>query len=169
MLVALKEELKRLAVDPNDPFHSKIKNRVGKRATEVLEKRLKQLILIMPTLLKRIRIHWDRKDSSVSTKKLGGFVFAYLYHPEDFLSEKEHGLFGYLDDAYLVICVYEKVLQENLNIDAEDLEFLTVIHKTKKYVESVIPEETRKIREMVEQAMIQESFDQFAKVFSDVA
>ncbi len=166
MLIALKEELKRLAADPKDPFHHKIRARVGKRATGMLEKRLKQTVLIMPSLITRIRIYWERKDSSASIKKLGGFLFAYLYNPQDFLSEEEHGLFGYLDDAYLVICIYEKVLEGNLGIDGEDIEFLKVITKTKKYVESLIPAETKKIKEMVDEAIADNSFNQFAEAFS---
>lgn len=165
MLAAVKEELKRMAADPKDDFHGKVKKRVGKKATQILEKRLKQIILLMPSLMKRIRIHWEAEGTDVEIKKLGGFVFAYMYHPHDFLSKDEHGLFGYLDDAYLVVNVYERVLQGVPSLSEEDQEFLEIITKTKKYVKAVIPDETQKIEEMVEGALRDEQFDKFAAAF----
>lgn len=169
MLKALKEELKRLSIDPADNFHGKIKKRVGKRATEVLEKRLKQIILLMPSLVNRIRAHWEEERGNVRIKKLGGFVLAYLYNPKDFLSKDEHGLFGYLDDAYLVVVVYEQVLRDTEHITDEDRDFLELIAKSKKYVKAVIPDETQKIEDMVAGALSDEEYEKFAAAFSGAA
>jgi len=169
MLAAFKEELKRLADDPNEDFHNKVRKRVGKRATSILENRLKQIILLMPTLVKRIRIHWEDKRSAAETRKLGSFLFAYLYNPMDFLSKDEHGLLGYLDDAYLVVDVYERVLKGSANLSEEDKSYLTVIAKTKKYVEAVIPEESKKIKKMVDSALSGEGYEAFASAFQGAA
>lgn len=168
MLRAFKEELKRLENDPNDDFHEKVKRRIGRKATEILEKRLKQIILLMPNLVGRIRIHWEKEGADPKIKKLGGFVFAYMYHPQDFLSKDEHGFFGYLDDAYLVASVYERVLQDVAGPNKDDQEYLATLAKTKKYVKAVIPDETKKIEEMVEGALQDGAYEKFAAAFKGV-
>jgi len=38
-------------------------------------------------------------------------LLTYLYHPTDFLPESDWGLFGYLDDAYLVGRIYLDTLR----------------------------------------------------------
>lgn len=170
MLNAFKEELKRLAVDPSDPFHQKLRNRIGKRATLVVEKRLKQLILTMPGLVRRIHDHWDRSYGGSEIKKLGGFIFIYLYQPKDFLPEDEHGLFGYLDDAYLVLVVYEKVARAAENagseLDEQDERYLKQIRSAKRYVRAVIPNEAKKIEAMVERAIVSGEYRDFAESLS---
>lgn len=169
MLTALKEELKRLAADPNDEFHNKVKKILGKRATVILEERLKQVILLMPNLVGRIRVQWEQNNADPEVKKLGGFLFAYLYSPRDFLSEEKHGLFGYLDDACLVVNVYERVLQGNVNASEEDLEYLAVIARTRRYVKAVIPEVSEKIEAMVEAAVTGDGYGKFAASFEGAA
>lgn len=166
MLIAFKEELKRMAGDANDDFHGKVRKRIGKKATQILEKRLKQFILLMPSLMKRIQIHWKSKDANAASKKLGGFVFAYMYHPHDFLSEDEHGLFGYLDDAYVVASVYEHVLRNSAKPSPEDQEFIQAIEKTKKYVEMIIPEESKKIEKMIGDVLNDKGYEKFASAFT---
>lgn len=170
MLTAFKEELKRLAVDPLDPFHQKIRDRIGKRATRLIEKRLKRLILIMPGLVRRIRAHWEASNAGSEIKKLGGFMFIYLYQPKDFLPEDEHGLFGYLDDAYLVLIVYEKVVRATGNaggaLDKEDEEYLKQIQTSKRYVKAVIPKETKKIETVVDKAIKSGDYRDFAEALS---
>lgn len=167
MLTAFKDELKRLAVDPDDQFHKRIRERVGKRATQILEQRLKLLILIMPGLVKRIHAHWAESAAGSETKKLGGFVFAYLYHPKDFLPEDTYGLFGYLDDAYLVLIIYEKVIREASKaggfVHESDRDYLKKIHESKRYVTAVIPQETKRIEEMVQKAIKNGEFNDFAE------
>jgi uncharacterized membrane protein YkvA (DUF1232 family) len=172
MLTAFKEELKRLAVDPNDPFHQKIRQRVGKRATLILEKRLKQLILMMPGLVKRIHAHWEQSTEGSEIKRLGGFVFTYLYNPNDFLPEGVHGLFGYLDDAYLVVIIYEKVIRvpgaAGISVNEDDIYYLKQIQSSKKYVKAVIPKEVMKIEAMVDKAIKNAAFDDFAEALKAV-
>ena len=173
MLTAFKEELKRLAVDPLDPFHQRIRDRIGKRATLVVEKRLKQLILIMPGLVRSIRAQWEASKAGSEIKKLGGFMFIYLYQPKDFLPEDEHGLFGYLDDAYLVAIVYEKVVRAAEHAGAalgeDDEAYMKQIQTSKRYVKAVIPKETKKIEEMVEKAIKSGEYRDFAEAISSAA
>ena len=173
MLAAFKEELKRLAVDPDDPFHKKISQRIGKRATQVLEERLKRLILAMPGIVKRIHVHWMKSPAGSEIKKLGGFIFAYLYQPKDFLPEAEHGFFGYLDDAYLVAIVYEQVIRatgkREGQLEEADMDYLKQIQASKKYVKAVIPEETKKIEDMVHKAVRHGDFNDFAEALKSVA
>lgn len=153
MLRAFKDRLKELAVDPEDSFRVSIRKRVGKRATQLLEKRLRKVILLMPGLVSRAYRHWQEEDASPAVKRLGGFLLTYLYHPKDFLPEEEYALFGYLDDAYLVLIVYENVLQDlrrhGASLEAWDLEFLENFSLWRKSVRQVIPEEASKIEEML--------------------
>jgi len=153
MLKAMKEQLKFLAQKDEDNFHVQLRTRVGKKATAVLEERLKKIILLMPDLVSRIYFYWNQSKSNTRSKQLGGYLLTYLYTPEDFLSTSEWGLFGYLDDAYFVAKIYTQVIddatkekQKTIGIDSkyyEEAKFL------KKYVCGVIPKETKKIDDMI--------------------
>lgn len=169
MLTALKEDLKRLAADPADPFHTHIRRRIGKRATGILEKRIKQLIFLMPGLISSMRNHWETEDCPQKVKKLGGFLFAYLYHPKDFIPEDEYGLFGYLDDAYLTAVVYEKAFADAALPTIDQQDFLERISSIKKYVRALIPFEAAEIEKMVEDAVCYENYENFASVFKGAA
>ena len=157
MLTAIKEQLKTLASDPADQFHLKIRRRIGKRATYILEKKLKQLILLLPILVSRIHQHWNHQKSKSEIKKLGGFLLAYLYHPKDFLSEAEQGFFGYLDDAYLVAVVYETVLKELIEsgegLVGTDEKLRDEVKDLQRAATIVIPKEAEKINRMVEEIL----------------
>jgi len=174
MLNAVKEDLKKLAVSPSDPFHALLRRRIGKKATALLESRLRHFVLMMPGLLHRIHEHWRQPGASGKARRLGGFVFAYLYNPKDFLAEDEYGFFGYLDDAYLVALVFEKVMYEERDTrfhhtEKEDRELLNQIASTKRYVKAVIPEETRRIEAMTESAIRDGKYEAFASAFGSAA
>lgn len=153
MLRAFKDRLKELAADPEDTFRFSLRKRVGKRATQLLEKRLRKIILLMPGLIPRAYRHWQDENASPAVKKLGGFLLTYLYHPKDFLPEEDYAFFGYLDDAYLVLIVYESVLRDLERhggaLDGWDEEFLENFPLWKKSVRQVIPDEAAKIEEML--------------------
>ena len=156
MLQEWKEQLRLLASAPDSQFHLNIRERVGKKATAILEKKLKELIFLMPNLVSRTYAYWAKQKSSSKVKKMAGFLLVYLYHPKDFLPE-ECGLFGYLDDAYLAALVYERVLKEA----SSDLEGLTVIDQgflervesLKHSAKMVIPKEAQAIDRMVEEIL----------------
>jgi len=152
MLFAFREHLKALAKDDKDPFHAKIRARVGKRATKLLEKRLRQLIVITPDVVDRVHLLWRQFPKEAPAKKVGGYLLSYLYHPKDFLDEGKHGLFGYLDDAYFAALVYEFVLKTiqamGVKLTPQDNRFLSEVVNMKAATKLVIPDEAKKIEEM---------------------
>jgi len=153
MLRAIEERLKRLAAEENNDFHDQIRRRVGKRATQLLEQRLRNLIHLMPKLLTQSLVHCNRKEIPSSLKREIGFLLAYLYQPHDFLPEDNQRLFGYLDDAYCVAIVYDKILRHlrksGVPLSANDEQFAAQFTLMKRGVKAVIPQEARKISEML--------------------
>ena len=103
---------------------------------------------------------------------MGGYLLTYLYEPEDFISNTEWGLFGYVDDAYFVAKVYMIVIDEEMarqgkvaGIDAgfyEDAKYLM------RYVRGVIPEETKKIDEVII-GLLQGNTEPYLKAFREKA
>ena len=104
--------LKLLARDPQDPFTDRIRKLVGAREAVFYEDPLRRMIMAMPDLITHIRAWTDVAGSPSPLRRLHEFALAYLYNPADFLPEKNHGLFGYVDDAYLVACVYDRTTHE---------------------------------------------------------
>jgi len=154
MLRAMKEQLKTLALDKEKKFHSVLRKRVGKKATAILENKIKQLILLMPDPVESVYEQWSNQKASYKTKKLGGYMLSYLYQPRDLISEEEWGLFGYLDDAYFVATVYVKVLDEFYFMDQKLFIASRKLSETIKTLmtttKSVIPDEANKIDLMVQ-------------------
>ena len=111
MLQALKSQLKTLAADPHDEFSTQIRRLVGAYEAVHYTKPLRSLILVMPELIAQIRTWMEAPGIPAQLKRVHGFLLSYLYHPTDFLPESD-GLFGYLDDAYLVGRVYARTMQQ---------------------------------------------------------
>lgn len=153
MLKAMKEQLKTLALTDKQNFHVHLRKRVGKKATAILEHKLKEIIVLMPDLVSRIYMHWNKSANRSKVKKMGGYLLTYLYTPEDFLSTNEWGLFGYLDDAYFVAKMYTQVIDEikesGGTVAGIDTKCYDQAKYLKKYVRGVIPRETRKIDDMI--------------------
>lgn len=154
MFVIIENHLKRIAAGKANLFHFQLRRRIGKRATAILETRLRNLILLMPRLLSRAYTHCSRGEVPSEMKKLTGFTLTYLYHPMDILPDGEDTLFGYLDDAYFVALAYEEILREiskdgEGRLDRFDRDFLRNIPLLKRSVSLVIPDEARKISEVV--------------------
>ncbi len=172
MLKAMKEQLLTLAKDEDGRFHLMLRRKVGKRATVMLEERVKKIITLMPDFVNRIYHHWNRSEAHSSTKQLGGYLLTYLYEPEDFISNTEWGLFGYVDDAYFVAKIYTIVIDEEMvchgkvaGIDSgfyEDAKYLM------RYVRGVIPEETKKIDEVII-GLLQGDTEPYLKAFREKA
>ena len=164
MLKALDERLKRLSKDPNDDFHHQIRSRIGKKATRLFEQRLKNLICLMPQLLSKGLSYCNRKEMPAELKKSIGFTLTYLYHPKDFLGK----LFGYLDDAYCIALVYEKVLRALLKARVKpasfDEDFLKKFALMKRSIKAVIPEESKAIAEMTA-SVLRGNYQPFHAVF----
>lgn len=157
MLKAFKEQIRTLAADPSDKFHAHIKQRMGKRATHLLEQKLKNFIFLTPGILGRVYSLWSHIKSPSSVKVLGGYLLTYMYSPKDFLPEKTKGLFGYLDDAYFAALVYERVVEEvekgGLTISREDENFLAQLEPLKKVAKLVLAEESRQIENMLKEIL----------------
>ena len=149
----MKEQLKTLAQTDQQSFHVHLRERVGKKATTILENKLKDIIVLMPDLVSRIFLHWNKSENHSKVKKMGGYILAYLYTPEDFLSTSEWGLFGYLDDAYFAAKMYTQVIDEikasGGKIVGIDFKYYDQAKYLKKYVRGVIPKETQKIDKMI--------------------
>lgn len=151
MIGEFQANLKRLLADPDDLFHHHVRARIGKKATDNFEGKVKEFILQMPSLVSRIdRMILLEKEGSAA-HRLAKYLLIYLYDPLDFLPEKDSGLFGYLDDAYFVAIVYLLVLEKiDLSLRIKEDE------KTKEWiflhlepVRYLIPDESRKIDKTV--------------------
>ncbi|MDD5657669.1 MAG: hypothetical protein PHF00_10505 [Elusimicrobia bacterium] len=102
---ALKQDLKTLSRVPNDSgvaaFRALFQERAGAQAREV-EQRLRNMILMMPETLERVRLQSTAPDMPKSARRLYGYLLTYIYERKDIIPEDGNGLFGFLDDAYLV-------------------------------------------------------------------
>ncbi len=153
MLRAMKEQLKYLAQDEDKKFHLTLRERVGKRATDILESKLKKIIILMPDLVEKMYSYWQNEKTNSKMKKLGSYLLTYLYLPKNFIPQKEWGLFGYLDDAYFVAKMYTTVIEEiqlaGGKIKVSDIPLYDEVKMLKKDVRIVIPKECSQIDEMI--------------------
>ena len=100
MIRALKGQFKYLVREENKKFHQILRGRIGKKATPVLEDKLKRFIVLMPDMLSRIYYFRKHNASSPKTKELCGYLLMHLYHPNEHSAIDRYSLFGYMDDAY---------------------------------------------------------------------
>lgn len=105
------DRLKALAKDRDDGFHLQLRLRIGKKATPSFERRLKDYTLMTPGIVSRILEIGSGPGGVPEVRELGHHLLAYLNDPKDALPESVHGLFGCLDDAYLVARVYLRALE----------------------------------------------------------
>jgi len=110
MLRTFNDRLKTLALDPRDSFTTEIRRIAGPRTAPFYEHALRRMILRTPAMLAQIRAWAAASEVSSETRRLHDFALAYLQNPQDFLPERNHGFFGYLDDAYLVASVYDRTM-----------------------------------------------------------
>ena len=168
MLKALDERLKRLSKDPNDDFHDQVRCRIGKKATRLFEQRLKNMICLMPQLLSKSLAYCNRKEVPANLKRSIGFSLTCLYHPGDFLPEDSEKLFGYLDDAYCIALVYERILRTlqkaRVKLSVFDQSFLKQFPLMRRNVNAVIPKEGKAISEMID-GVFRGNYDSFYSVF----
>ena len=149
MLTAFKEHLKQLAKNKNDEFLEQIRRRAGLEKRSEYGEALKNLIVVMPDMIKQIQA-WSN-DSRIPSqeKKLHGFMLTYLYHPLDFIPEARNGFFGYLDDAYLVGTIYYRTIGlielENHKAAVNNGPSEAHVNEWLKMVRAVIPVESKKI------------------------
>ncbi len=147
MISVLQENLKRLLADPDDLFHHHVRARIGKKATENFEAKVKEFILWMPSVVSRIDKMVSQEKEGSEARRVAEYLLIYLYDPMDFLPEKDNGLFGYLDDAYFVAIVYMMVFEkmEPISRTAEDKAIKSRISAHLESVRYLIPDESRMI------------------------
>jgi len=153
MLESLKERLKELAVLPTNTFADRVQRRTGADDASEPAKDLQAFVLVLPDMIAQLRVWMDDPKTPKSLKELHGYMLTYLFHPVDFLPEDKEGLFGYLDDAYLVASVYARIYS---GLDPSRRKHLPHMEEITRQipgwmgrVEALLPAETRKISSML--------------------
>lgn len=158
MLRAFKSQLELMAMDPADSFTEHIRRRVGSRkAARLHEQPLRNMILVMPEMLTQIGAWMAEPGMSAELRRLQGFVLTYLYHPKDFLPEDHNGLFGYMDDAFLVSLAFRRTLTERrgLGYDSSmERELAEQLPDWLKHAREVIPREAEQVENMLDELLL---------------
>lgn len=141
----IKEGLMDVAAKEGGRFHKEVRERVGKKATPILERRLRLFIYSMPGMISCAIGEWSLKKPE-QAGKVGRILLDYIRNSNDYLPESKLGLFGYLDDSYLAACVYEKIAPDPASAER--------MRDYKNLARLVIPYETRKIDVLVEQISV---------------
>ena len=148
MLKALKNQLVLLAGQEQERFVNEVERRCHPQKSADTAAALRELIVAMPDLIAQIRAWSADPRVPKHQKQLQGFLLTYLYHPTDFLPESNWGLFGYLDDAYLVGRIYLDTLRTMSDSpsslpNVKELE--AVVPRWLENARQVIPAEAAKI------------------------
>lgn len=154
MLKALSDQLKKLAENTEDQFTETIKKRLDGKVTDEQISALKKFIFLLPPTLKVLNSYWNDNKTPADVKKLSGLMISYIIRRDDLLSYEEHGLFGYLDDSYLVVSALLRIqklfLRDWQEKSPEEIDLLERAHKLIVAPRIVIPEETGSIDEFIE-------------------
>lgn len=145
MLLDYKDKLIRYSQENHNEFVGKVSQKLGFRASSSLIQDLKDFIVNIPDMLEKIRIYNNDTNVPENKRNNKAFVQSYLFHPEDIIPENKHGLFGFLDDAYIISFIYLEILKSKHRYCPE-------INKLKKWIsatELVLPEETKTARKIV--------------------
>jgi uncharacterized membrane protein YkvA (DUF1232 family) len=154
MIKALSNQLKEIAGRTDDEFRAILKERLNGKVTDEQIGTLKEFIFLLPPVLKVLNSYWDDAKIPNEVKKLSGLLIAYIIRRDDLLSEEHLGLFGYLDDSYIVVSAFLKI-QEMYLRDWQDKspEERELTERARKLIVApriVIPEETTGIDEVME-------------------
>ena len=153
MLKALQNHLRSLANGKDDILKKEIEARWGDEVTNEQVQAIKEFIFLMPAALKVLSKYWSEKKTPSDAKHLAGLIITYVYHPHDLISDEKYGLFGYIDDAYLVVSSFLRIqdmyihnwdeksdLERDLSQRARDLINVPKI---------LVPEETKAIDDAI--------------------
>ena len=167
MLKALANQLRNLADNAGDGFADAIRKRMNGKATEEQITKLKEFIFLLPSTLKQLSGYWSDKSTPAKAKEMSGLLISYVYEPNDFIPESKNGLFGYLDDAYVVVSAFLKIQDLYLR-DWQDKsdEEIQLARRARELIVApriVIPEEAARIDRMIDSFMSGEieSFAEF--------
>lgn len=107
MFKKIRSQVKDAPADWSRDFALEVKRRLGEEASAATVERLKGLVLAFPDMAMHIRAWVEEPGHPAALRRLHEFVAAYIRNPDDILSDKAGGLFGYVDDAYLTARIYE--------------------------------------------------------------
>ena len=154
MLSAFKHQLRTLSSQEKENFVNEIKRRTQVPNASQLADQLHDFVLVLPEMIAQVRSWMDDPLASRSVKQLHGFMLTYLFHPVDLIPEVTEGLFGYLDDAYVVGNVYLRTMTP---MDPQRVRHLPNLSGISVQLpiwldlaQQVLPIETRKIDSMLD-------------------
>lgn len=143
----LKQRLMTISSLPGRPglasFRPFLKGLAKDEARE-FERAWRNMILLMPDLLERIRREASAGEDPAA-RNLFGFLLTYIYLEKDLIPEDENGFFGYVDDAYLVTAAHRRIAGTN------------AIPETKAWLETVrrvVPKEAARLDEMLDELLM---------------
>ena len=148
MLNAFKNYLSLLVVEGGDAYSKRIKKRLGKKFTDLHLSKSINLILIMPHLIALSRELSNAETVSPSLKRLNGYLLTYFYPPPKSIAEENGGLLGYLDDAYLVGSVVQR-LKSQAALRTENLDLVKDLEDSLQKTREIIKKESRRIDHLV--------------------
>ena len=108
-----------------DAFATRLRSEVEKPSTSLIrylarfvppdrvESALREVpayVLKLPDNIMLLNSFLLSRDTPLVVKMFYASVLAYLLNPEDFLPERKYGLYGYLDDAYLVVAALQRTI-----------------------------------------------------------
>jgi len=172
MLNAIDNHLRSLANTANGQFREELRKRLNGKVTEDQVATLKEFIFLLPATLKQFSRYWNRKGTPPDAKRISGFIMTYIYQPKDFLPEDSIGLFGYLDDTYMVVSAYLKI-QDHFLADWHDKtpEELELTKRAKRLIiapRMVIPQVTDRIDQMLDNLVAGKDGD-FTKMIAELS
>lgn len=151
MLKAFRNQLNQLSLVDRDSWTQRVTSALGGRRDSGTEEDVRGLILALPDLLERVRRWYDRADVPENFRRLHGITLTYLYHPADLVEDK--GLFGYLDDAYLVGRVFvltaQRLTRDGVALEEDVAARLTTLERGLASARRVLPEETNRLDALV--------------------
>lgn len=148
MLKALKNQLSMMAIEYGDDYARRVRQRVGRRQKGSHISRTLNLVLMMPELVARCSDLSGSAQVPPQVRRLNGFLLTYLYHPIDFIPD-DGSLFGYLDDAYFVGRVFEKVREHVPGAHTAAEELYRDLPTALEAARLVLPAESRQIDRMI--------------------
>ena len=150
----LREHLKLLATDTKDPYAVIIRRLAGPKDAACLEDSLRRMILAMPYMLAQLESWTDESGLSSRHRFMRGFALAYLNNPENLLPARTLGLFGYMDEAYLLARVYDLTMREpdwsGQKHHVEDEELARNVPEWLELARRLLPKETARIDKLLE-------------------
>lgn len=154
MLKVLDDQLRSLANLNDDDFRRAIGARLNSKATEDQVKAIKEFIFLMPPVLKQLTNYWNGKKTPAEAKRLSGLILTYIFHPDNLISLENNGLFGYIDDAYLVVATFlrleEMAFKDWHEKSSAELELWERCRAQLAAPKLVIPVEAARIDQMIE-------------------